>query len=59
MVKGRLDAKATTATGYAWLVWEKDSNETKRLMWVPPCRKALERQGDYAAPIKISSDLFD
>ena len=23
MVKGRLDSKATTATGYAWLVWEK------------------------------------
>ena len=23
MVKGRLDAKASTATGYAWIVWEK------------------------------------
>jgi hypothetical protein len=24
MVKGRLDRKATTAIGYAWLVWEKE-----------------------------------
>jgi hypothetical protein len=25
MVKGRVDKRASTATGYAWLVWEKDS----------------------------------
>ena len=51
MVKGRLDPKASTATGYAWLVWEKeDAGNTPQLMWVPPCRKALERAGDYVAP---------
>ena len=43
MVRGRLDGKASTATGYAWLVWEKDEVTAPRLMWVPPCRKALER----------------
>jgi hypothetical protein len=48
MVKGRLDIKATTATGYAWLVWEKSGRQIPRLMWVPPCRKALEREGDYS-----------
>jgi hypothetical protein len=48
MVKGRLDIKATTATGYAWLVWEKSENQMPRLMWVPPCRKELEREGDYS-----------
>jgi len=48
MVRGRLDGKATTATGYAWLVWEKDKETTPRLMWVPPCRKQLERKSDYA-----------
>ncbi len=48
MVKGRLDIKATTATGYAWLVWEKSGNQIPRLMWVPPCRKSLEREGDYS-----------
>ncbi len=48
MVKGRLDRKATTATGYAWLVWEKGQiGSEPRLMWVPPCRKQLERDGDY------------
>jgi hypothetical protein len=49
MVKGRLDNKATTATGYAWLVWEKNKRATPQLMWVPPCRRKLERTADYAA----------
>lgn len=48
MVKGRLDGKASTATGYAWFVWEKTaSSHIPRLLWVPPCRKALERPDDY------------
>ena len=47
MVKGRLDAKASTATGYAWIAWEKRVTEAPRLMWVPPCRKKLERPSDY------------
>jgi len=47
MVKGRLDIRATTATGYAWFVWEKGIATMPRLMWIPPCRKSLERDGDY------------
>jgi hypothetical protein len=47
MVKGRLDIKASTATGYAWFVWEQSSIEKPRLMWVPPCRKKLEKRSDY------------
>jgi hypothetical protein len=47
MIKGRLDSKATTATGYAWLVWEKPASSIPRLMWVPPCRRRLERANDY------------
>lgn len=47
MVKGRLDPKATTATGYAWLVWEKGSTGAPRLVWIPPSRKLLERPYDY------------
>jgi hypothetical protein len=48
MVKGRLDEKATTATAYAWLVWEKKAEQGHcRAMWVPPCRRKLERAGDY------------
>jgi hypothetical protein len=47
MVRGRLDRRASTATGYAWLIWEKAPAGATRLMWVPPCRKALERDSDY------------
>jgi hypothetical protein len=46
MVKGRIDKKASTATGYGWLVWERGRPES-RLVWIPPCRKSLEREGDY------------
>ena len=52
MVKGRLDKKASTATGYSWLVWEKDKPSAPRLMWVPPCRKSLERANDYDMPLR-------
>lgn len=52
MVKGRLDKKASTATGYGWLVWDKcDSASHPRLSWIPACRKVLEKSADYdAAP---------
>jgi hypothetical protein len=51
MVKGRLDRNATTATSYAWLVWEKKAaaGAAPRLMWIPPCRRLLERETDYSA----------
>ncbi len=49
MVKGRVDAKASTATGYAWFVWKHGNNNPPKLAWVPPCRKKLEREGDYAS----------
>jgi hypothetical protein len=52
MVKGRLDRRASTATGYAWLVWEKRSSSAPKLVWIPPCRKTLEREGDYDLPPK-------
>jgi hypothetical protein len=55
MVKGRLDKKASTATGYAWLVWEKEAAQLPRLMWVPPCRKKLERVGDYDIPLRSNT----
>ena len=49
MVRGRLDIKATTATGYAWLVWNKPLKGTSTLVWIPPCRKKLELLSDYSA----------
>ena len=48
MVRGRLDRKASTATGYSWLVWRTDHCSVwSELVWIPPCRRALEREGDY------------
>jgi hypothetical protein len=46
MVKGRVDPDASSATSYAWLVWRK-WKATTNLHWIPPCRKRLERPGDY------------
>ena len=48
MVKGRLDAKASTATGYCWLVWQHPRPEQPEITWIPPCRRALEFPTDYA-----------
>lgn len=47
MVKGRYDPKASTATSYCWLVWLRHGTGDTRLRWIPPCRKRLERVGDY------------
>ena len=54
IVKGRLDIKATTATGYAWCVWEKNLLKEPRLKWIEPCRKKLEKQTDYLEPLSSS-----
>jgi hypothetical protein len=51
MVKGRVDKKASTATGYGWLVWRKDRSDATRLLWIPPCRKKLEKLNDYEIPL--------
>lgn len=48
MVKGRLDAKASTATGYAWLIWRHGSLGCSQVAWIPPCRRLLERHSDYS-----------
>jgi hypothetical protein len=50
MVKGRLDQRASTATGYCWLIWDKTRRGPTELVWIPPCRKALEKSGDYDKP---------
>lgn len=48
MVMGRYDPEVSTATAYAWLVWEKQPEVpgVTRVIWIPPCRKSLERPGD-------------
>lgn len=55
MVKGRLDRRASTATGYGWIVWEKDKlNKEPILKWIPPSRKKFERDADYGDAIQES-----
>lgn len=46
MVKGRLTATGSTATAYCWLVWMAGATGS-RFVWIPPCRKQLERREDY------------
>lgn len=48
MIKGRVDRKASTATGYAWFVWnKKEIRNHSELVWIPPCRRSLEKDEDY------------
>ena len=47
MVKGRLDKKASTATGFAWFVWKIKEKQNSKLIWIPPCRSSLEKDDDY------------
>lgn len=52
MRAGRLDGTGSTATAYCWVVWRKGGAPTiTRLHWIAPCRKRLERPGDY--PVEI------
>lgn len=54
MVKGRIDPKASTATGYAWLVWDKlNSGNATQLKWIPPSRRAYERSSDYRPEFRL------
>ena len=53
MVKGRLDRKASTATGYAWIIWENETKIKSKLTWIPPCRTELQRDEDYLDLVEI------
>lgn len=52
MHKGRLAPEGSTATAYAWLVWR--GRATTQLRWIAPCRKQLERDGDYPAQEEVA-----
>jgi hypothetical protein len=49
MVKGRLTATGSTATSYCWLVWMANM-DPRPMVWIPPCRRQLEKPGDYPIP---------
>jgi hypothetical protein len=52
MVKCRLDPNASTATAYIWMVWFRGDrgwgSGACTAEWIAPCRRRLERPGDYA-----------
>lgn len=50
MVRGRCDPRASTATAYCWVIWAEGQTDT-RWRHIPPCRRALERDGDYDEPV--------
>lgn len=49
MHKGKVTKDGSTATAYAWLIWQSQFRErgVAQLRWIAPCRKQLERVGDY------------
>lgn len=47
MHHGKLSQHGSTATAYCWVVWLKHTSIDTRFHWIPPCRKTLERAGDW------------
>lgn len=45
MVRSRYDPYASTATAYCWLIWNR-RRRLARTLWIPPCRRELERERD-------------
>ncbi|RMF03097.1 MAG: methyltransferase [Alphaproteobacteria bacterium] len=53
--KGRVVRNGSTATAYCWVVWLRETPILSAQMpaptmfaWIPPCRKQLEKEDDYA-----------
>jgi len=64
MWRGRLVEEGGTATAYCWLVWRylKRPAPSAEFHWLAPCRKRLERPGDYPAAVRAeapAAPLFD
>lgn len=43
---GKAWQRPSTATSYVWMFWI-DGMEPQAPVWIPPCRRQLERPGDY------------
>lgn len=56
MFKGRISSKGSTATSYAWFVWiNAQARYETCFRWIAPCRKSLERPGDYVQFPRLSA----
>lgn len=49
--KGKLAPKGSTATAYCWVVWRHCCEAEPFFRWIPPCRREMERAGDYPAEL--------
>lgn len=52
MHKGRVVENGSTATSYCWVIWECRPHRpcgvgAPAIIWIPPCRRKLEKPGDY------------
>lgn len=48
MFKGRIDRNGSTATSYAWVIWDKSNKSgLTEFTWTGVCRKSLEKDSDY------------
>jgi hypothetical protein len=62
MTIGRWDPKASSATAYAWFIFDKQSSKLRapELVAIPPCRLRLTKRGDAERfGIRQHSPLFD
>ena len=62
MVKGRWDPNASTATGYAWVVWVKRSRWPRtEFTWIPPGAKVRHSRPEDVARYSSLAEapLFD
>jgi hypothetical protein len=47
MVKGRYDPEASSATSYAWFVWDRlQRDSATHFHWIPPSKARLFRSDD-------------
>lgn len=57
--KGRLAPEGSTATAYCWLIWTRAPVASTALHWIPPCRREMERDGDYLPAALIANQPDD
>jgi hypothetical protein len=55
MHKGKVTATGSTATAYCWIVFLKEPQPFTRIDWIGPCRRKLERPGDYDAMVEAAA----
>lgn len=62
--RGKLAPEGSTATAYCWIVWRKAlPARVVSFDWIPPCRRVMERAGDYppeplATSLEMDEGLF-